>query len=53
MEEIRNQKKKRRKENKNMKLGLRETLRPRKGNKPAAQLENPEPVHFVSLSLSL
>jgi hypothetical protein len=41
MEEIRNQKRKRRKENKNIKLGLREPFRPRRGTSPRPRKNNP------------
>jgi hypothetical protein len=52
MEEIRNQKRKRRKENKNIKLGLREPFRPRRGTSPRPRKTTRIGIHLI-LSLSL
>jgi hypothetical protein len=48
--EIRNQKRKRRKENKNIKLGLREPFRPRRGTSPRPRKNNPNRYLYFSLA---
>jgi hypothetical protein len=50
MKEVRKQKRKRRKENKNIKLGLREPFQPRSETSPQPRKGKPESVSSLSLA---
>jgi hypothetical protein len=50
MKETRKQKKEKKKRNKNIKLGLKETIRPSRGSSPQPRKEKPESVSSLSLA---